>query len=141
MESLSSGPACSADFSNKDIDSMTSSSENHSVKDDFNDKGQVDKAGTEEIIESTAKEDMAPMAVVVTGSTGIADLETNDVNTFDLTNATTPNSTQSNTAFGTFDLTAHNLNASRFVTGSKNILGQQELKYEPELNLCQEEVL
>ena len=68
-------------------------------------------------------------------------MESNDVNTFNLTNTPTSNSTQSNTAFGTFDLTAHNWNVSRFVTGTKNVLGQQELKYKPELNLCQEEVL
>eukprot|EP00957_Ditylum_brightwellii_P144731 11024979-Ditylum_brightwellii.AAC.1 len=110
MESLSLGPASLNDFSNKDKDSMASSSENLSVKDDSNDKGRFDKAGTEEIIESTAKEDTVPMTLVVTGSTDIVDLETNDVNTFDLTNATTPDSTQSNTAFGTFDLTAHNWN-------------------------------
>eukprot|EP00957_Ditylum_brightwellii_P099485 7578477-Ditylum_brightwellii.AAC.1 len=61
MESLSSGPASLKDFSNKDKDSMSSSSENHSVEDDSNNKGQIDKAGTEEIIESTAKEDKGPM--------------------------------------------------------------------------------
>eukprot|EP00957_Ditylum_brightwellii_P005499 420781-Ditylum_brightwellii.AAC.1 len=61
MESLTSGPASSIDFSNKDKDSMASSSKKHSVKDDFNEKGRIDKAGTEEIIESTAKEDTVPM--------------------------------------------------------------------------------
>eukprot|EP00957_Ditylum_brightwellii_P047944 3640931-Ditylum_brightwellii.AAC.1 len=60
MESLSSGPASLKDFANKDKDSMSSSSENHSVKDESNNKGQIDKAGTDIIIESTAKEDMVP---------------------------------------------------------------------------------
>eukprot|EP00957_Ditylum_brightwellii_P136733 10426830-Ditylum_brightwellii.AAC.1 len=60
MESLSSSPASLKDFSNEDKDSMSSSSKNLSVKDDSNNKGQFDKAGTEEIIESTAKEDTVP---------------------------------------------------------------------------------
>eukprot|EP00957_Ditylum_brightwellii_P100203 7636726-Ditylum_brightwellii.AAC.1 len=60
MESLNSGPASLKDFSHEDKDSMSSSSENHSVKDDSNNKGQIDKGGTEEIIESTAKEDKVP---------------------------------------------------------------------------------
>eukprot|EP00957_Ditylum_brightwellii_P082689 6287785-Ditylum_brightwellii.AAC.1 len=87
---------------------MSSSSGNISVKDDLNDQGQIDKAEMEEIIGSIAKGDTVPTMVVVTGSTVIADLESNDVNTFDLTNTPTHNSTQSNTALGTFDLTAHN---------------------------------
>eukprot|EP00957_Ditylum_brightwellii_P064790 4916326-Ditylum_brightwellii.AAC.1 len=110
MESLSSGPASLKDFSNEDKDSMSSSVENHSVKDVSNDKGQIDNAGTDIIIESTAMEDIVPTTLVITGSTDIADLESNDVKTFDLTNATTPNSTQSNTELGTFDLTEHNWN-------------------------------
>eukprot|EP00957_Ditylum_brightwellii_P087220 6639053-Ditylum_brightwellii.AAC.1 len=100
---------------------MASSSENHSVKDDSNNKGQFDKAGTEDIIESTAKEDKVPTTLVITGSTDIADLDTHNVNTFDLTSATIPNSTHLNTAFEIFDLTEHNWNVSHFVTGSKDI--------------------
>eukprot|EP00957_Ditylum_brightwellii_P049783 3774777-Ditylum_brightwellii.AAC.1 len=64
----------------------------------------------EATIGTTAKEDTVPTLLVVTGSTDIAELGSNDVNTFNLTNAPTPNSNQSNTAFGTFDLTAHNWN-------------------------------
>eukprot|EP00957_Ditylum_brightwellii_P128909 9832943-Ditylum_brightwellii.AAC.1 len=60
MESLNSGPASLEDFCNKDKDSMSSTSENHSVKDESNDKGQIDKDGTDIIIESTAKEDVVP---------------------------------------------------------------------------------
>eukprot|EP00957_Ditylum_brightwellii_P103031 7852179-Ditylum_brightwellii.AAC.1 len=60
MESLSSGPESLKDFSNKDKDSISSSSENYSLKDDSNDQGQIDKGRTEEIIESTAKEDKVP---------------------------------------------------------------------------------
>eukprot|EP00957_Ditylum_brightwellii_P143029 10898066-Ditylum_brightwellii.AAC.1 len=56
-------------------------------------------------IGTTTKEDTVPILVVVTGNTEVDELGPNDVNTFDLTNALTPNSTQSNTAFGTFDLT------------------------------------
>eukprot|EP00957_Ditylum_brightwellii_P100229 7638271-Ditylum_brightwellii.AAC.1 len=99
MESLSSGPASLKDFSNEDRYSMSSSSENYSVKDESNDKVQSNNDGTDIIIESTAKEDTVPMMLVITGNTDTADLESNDVNTFDLTDATTPNSTQSNTAF------------------------------------------
>eukprot|EP00957_Ditylum_brightwellii_P174140 13258629-Ditylum_brightwellii.AAC.1 len=110
MESLTSGSASSKYFSNNNKDSMASSSEDHSVKDDFNDQGQIDKAETEVIIGSTAKEDMVTTMVVDAGSTDIAELESNEANTFDLTNTPTPNSTQSNTAFGTFNLTAHNWN-------------------------------
>eukprot|EP00957_Ditylum_brightwellii_P190553 14505179-Ditylum_brightwellii.AAC.1 len=60
MESLSSGPASSEDFSKKDRDYMSSSSESSSVKDESNDKGQSDNAGTDVIIESTAKQDTVP---------------------------------------------------------------------------------
>eukprot|EP00957_Ditylum_brightwellii_P100647 7671929-Ditylum_brightwellii.AAC.1 len=60
------------------------------------------------IIESTAKADKVPTVLVITGTTDIADLETNDVKTFNLANATTPNSTQLNTAYRAFDLTEHN---------------------------------
>eukprot|EP00957_Ditylum_brightwellii_P097245 7405945-Ditylum_brightwellii.AAC.1 len=60
MESLSSGPASLKHFSNKDRDSMSSSSENHFVKDESNDKGKSNNAGTDIIIESTAKEDKVP---------------------------------------------------------------------------------
>eukprot|EP00957_Ditylum_brightwellii_P114647 8742774-Ditylum_brightwellii.AAC.1 len=60
MESLSSSPASLKDTSNKDRDSMPSSSENHSVKNESNNKGQNKNAGTDIIIESTAKEDTAP---------------------------------------------------------------------------------
>ena len=66
MESLTSGPASSKDFSNKDKDSMAYSSENLSVKDDFNDQGQIDKAEMEVVIGSTAKEDTVPTLIVVT---------------------------------------------------------------------------
>eukprot|EP00957_Ditylum_brightwellii_P031113 2357120-Ditylum_brightwellii.AAC.1 len=61
MESLSSGPASLKDFSNEDKGSMLSSSENHSVNNESNDKSQFDNAGTDIIIESTAKEDTVPM--------------------------------------------------------------------------------
>eukprot|EP00957_Ditylum_brightwellii_P083092 6316347-Ditylum_brightwellii.AAC.1 len=60
MESLSSGPTSSEDFSNKDRDSMSFSSENCSVKDKSNDKGQSDNTGIDVIIKSTAKQDMFP---------------------------------------------------------------------------------
>eukprot|EP00957_Ditylum_brightwellii_P165003 12562563-Ditylum_brightwellii.AAC.1 len=61
MESSSSGSASLKDFSNEDRDSMSSSSENYSVKYESNNKGQSYKAGTDIIIESTAKEDTVPM--------------------------------------------------------------------------------
>eukprot|EP00957_Ditylum_brightwellii_P187758 14296357-Ditylum_brightwellii.AAC.1 len=64
-------------------------------------------------IGSTAKEDTVPTLIVVTGSTDIAELGSNDVNTFYLTNTPTPNSAQSNTAFGTFDLRAHKTRSTR----------------------------
>eukprot|EP00957_Ditylum_brightwellii_P094834 7222039-Ditylum_brightwellii.AAC.1 len=99
MESLSFGPASSEDFSNKNRDNMSSSSESSTAKDESNNKYQSNNAGTDVIIESTAKQDMVPTMLVITGSTDIADLESTDVNRFDLTNAMTPNSTQSNTAF------------------------------------------
>eukprot|EP00957_Ditylum_brightwellii_P136397 10402947-Ditylum_brightwellii.AAC.1 len=97
---------------------MSSSSESSTAKDESNDKGQSSNDGTEVIIKSTAKQDKVPTMLVITGSTEIADMGSNGINTFDLTYATTPNSTQSNTAFGTFDLTEHNWNISHFVTGS-----------------------
>eukprot|EP00957_Ditylum_brightwellii_P082996 6309954-Ditylum_brightwellii.AAC.1 len=63
MESLSSGPASLEDFSNENRDSMSSSSENYSVKDESNDEGQSNNAGTDIIIESTAKQDVVPITV------------------------------------------------------------------------------
>eukprot|EP00957_Ditylum_brightwellii_P054941 4163716-Ditylum_brightwellii.AAC.1 len=89
---------------------MSSSSESSTTKDKSNNNGQSDNAGTDAIIESIAKQDTVPTTLLITGSTDISDLESNDVKRFDLTNAMTPSSTQSNTAFGTFDLTEHNWN-------------------------------
>eukprot|EP00957_Ditylum_brightwellii_P134615 10262878-Ditylum_brightwellii.AAC.1 len=60
MESLSFGPASLEDFPNKDRGNMSSSSESSTAKDESNDKGQSNNAGTDVIIESTAKEYMVP---------------------------------------------------------------------------------
>eukprot|EP00957_Ditylum_brightwellii_P077664 5901903-Ditylum_brightwellii.AAC.1 len=69
MEILTSGPASSKDFSNNNKNIMASSSENHSVKDNLNDQGQIDKAETEEIIGSKAKEDKAEAEVIIVSTT------------------------------------------------------------------------
>ena len=135
MESLASGPASTADFSNSDKNSMASPTDDKAAtkvviestaKDDKAEIGvdtestaKEDQARMGATIDTTAKEDTVPKLVIVTGSPEVDKSGPNDANTFDLTNAPTPNSTQSNTAFGTFDLTAHNWNISHFVTGTK----------------------
>eukprot|EP00957_Ditylum_brightwellii_P108922 8309488-Ditylum_brightwellii.AAC.1 len=50
MESLSSGPAPLEDFSNKDRDNMSSSSERSTTKEESNNKSQHDNAGTDVIL-------------------------------------------------------------------------------------------
>eukprot|EP00957_Ditylum_brightwellii_P184678 14065057-Ditylum_brightwellii.AAC.1 len=60
MESLSSGPASLEDFSNKDRSNVSSSSERSTAKDESNDKGRSNNAGTDVIIESTSKQDAVP---------------------------------------------------------------------------------
>eukprot|EP00957_Ditylum_brightwellii_P071447 5431225-Ditylum_brightwellii.AAC.1 len=72
MESLASGPASSKGFFNNDKDSMSSSTEIHSVKGDLNDQSQIDKAETEVVIESSAKEDKAETEATI-GSTAKED--------------------------------------------------------------------
>eukprot|EP00957_Ditylum_brightwellii_P188905 14379664-Ditylum_brightwellii.AAC.1 len=108
MESLSSGPASSANFSNKDRGNLSSST----AKDETN----VQTSKEDAFQQATVKQDKVPTMVIISGSTDIADRESNNVNTFDLTNAMTPNSTQLITTIGPFDLTEHNWNVSHVVT-------------------------
>ena len=131
MESISSGVASAPFWFNEDSNSGVSSTSEESAVSDSDHKTQSPEA--------TKKEEVPSHLIVDT-----AEAKTPNENMLDLTNATTPTPTSphSNFIFGDIhDVTGDNWNIHKFVSGSKNILGQHTSKYEPKLNLCQEEVL